>query len=218
MEADLGICENISLTKKDQNKWINKHRRTCLKNEREWWWIKKTASFRIFGKPWMSKGPTIVANSQKVFGAQGSNHHSGSWWRISQQWGFSCLPTQPVGRGDLLWGWCRRMLPSSIKSNNLFLGAGCGYFHVWCSLSDELFLNVQNRTPSLWTMAMTPCCSPFTSKKSLAASTAAHVVTENYLSPSSSPALFHLLLGCFLQASTQSLTKVFTSLLNWECI
>lgn len=57
--------------------------------------------------------------------------------------GSEAAPTQPVGRSDLPWGWCRRMLPSSIMSNHLFLGAGCGYFHVWCPLSDELFLNIQ---------------------------------------------------------------------------
>lgn len=168
--------------------------------ERERWWIKKPASFRSFGKPWMSKGLTMWQIPKRAVWSWQLKAPAISLvpgGDISWQWGFSCLPIQPVGRGDLFWGWCRRMLPSSIKSNNLFLGTGCGYFYVWCSLGEELFFNIQTEPlaykPWQWPLAEWLAASPFTSKKSLTASTAAHVVTENCSSPSCSPASFHLL-------------------------
>lgn len=96
------MWENVPLTrKKDQNKWVNKHRSICLKAEKKVRYMvdQNPVSFRTLRKPWVSKGPAMGLTPRKAIlgwqlkaGGGPSHCCSSCWW-----WGSLRPPTQPVG-------------------------------------------------------------------------------------------------------------------------
>lgn len=74
--------------KKDQNKWVNKHRSICLKAEKKVRYMvdQNPVSLRTLRKPWVSKGPAMGLIPRKaILGWQlkaggGPSHCCSSWW------------------------------------------------------------------------------------------------------------------------------------------